>query len=92
MVFELADRIIVVEKPDRMAASKMTGFLNQMHIINAYSKKMVRLLNFYMGRESTVSSDIPVIGRINAAQNPEPGQFIAAAAQDACSNCLLQLI
>lgn len=92
VVFELADRIIIVEKPDRMAASKMTGFLNQMHIINAYSKKMVRLLNFYMGRESTVSSDIPVIGRINAAQNPEPGQFIAAAAQDACSNCLLQLI
>ena len=70
----------------------MTGFLNQMHIINAYGKKMVRLLNFYTGRESTVPSEIPVIGRINAAQNPEPGQFIAAAAQDACSNCLLQLL
>lgn len=92
VVFELADRIVVVEKTDRIASAKMTGFLNQMHIINAYGKKMVRLLNFYTGRESTVPSEIPVIGRINVAQNPEPGQFIAAAAQDACSNCLLQLL
>lgn len=91
-VFELADRIVIVEKTDRIATAKMSGFLNQMHIISAYGKKMVRLLNFYVGRESMIPSEIPVIGRINAAQNPEPAQFITATAGDACSNCFLQLL
>ena len=91
-VFEVADHIVVVEKADNMAASKMTCFVNQAHIKNAYGKKMVRVQNFYMGRESAVNSEIPVIGRINAAQNPDPAQFITAIAQDGCSNCLLQLV
>lgn len=90
-VFEAADRIVVVEKADNIAASKMTCFVNQAHIKNSYGKKMVRIQNFYTGRESTVASEIPVVGRINAAQNPDPAQFIATVAQDVCSNCLLQL-
>lgn len=91
-VFELADSIALIERGDEISNIKVGRFLEQAHIKNAYGKKMRRVLNFYRGKESQVKSDVPVIGRVNAMQNPVPAQFIAVTVQDGSSNCFLQLL
>ena len=75
-VFEEVHKIVLVEKPDTIAATKMTCFLSQVHIINNYYKKMLRLLNFDNGRSTDIQSDIPRIGRIGVAQNVDSAQII----------------
>lgn len=91
-IFEAVEKVVLVERADAMAARKLTCFLEQAHIINEYHDKMRRVLNFDMGRGSALASDIPLIGKINAAQNPDAAQFITILANDACSNFVTQLI
>jgi cellulose biosynthesis protein BcsQ len=91
-IFEAVEKIVLVEKADAMAVRKLNGFLSQAHIMNEYHRKMYRVLNFDMGRGSNITSDVPLIGRINAAQNPDAAQFISFLANDTCSNFALQLL
>lgn len=81
-LFESADKIVLVEKEDAIAIRKLNCFLGQSHIINEYANKMCRVINFHMGRDSVLQTNIPLIGRINAVQNPEPTQYIAALSGD----------
>lgn len=90
--FEAADKIVLIEKTDVIAARKMSCFLEQIHIIKEYGKKMVRVMNFDMGRESAVSSDIPLVGRIRRVQNPDAAQLITALAGDESSNFTARLL
>lgn len=91
-VFEYADKIVLVEKADDMAVRKLNCFLAQVHIMKEYGRKMARVLNFDMGRGSMLSTEVPLIGRINAAQSPDAAQFVAMLAQDAGSGYLTQLL
>ena len=45
-LFELSDKIQVIEKPDVISMEKMKCFYRQSHIINAYGNKMSRTVNF----------------------------------------------
>lgn len=92
IVFELADRIALIEKPDEMAEKKLHRFYGQAYIMNEYGRKMVRILNFYTGHEKNTAVDITLLGRINAAQNPDAAQFITAIAEDISNNYLLNLV
>lgn len=91
-LFELSDKIQVIEKPDVISMEKMKCFYRQSHIINAYGNKMSRTVNFYRGKDNIVETDIPIVGRINVTQNPDPTQFVEAMAKDSCTNYLLQMI
>lgn len=91
-VFEAADKIVLVEKADAMAVRKLQCFLEQTHIISEYGRKMVRVLNFDMGRGSGISSDIPLIGKINMVQNPDAAQFVTMLANRGEGNYVLQLL
>lgn len=91
-VFELADRVVLVEKPDEIAEKKLCCFYGQTHIINEYGRKMVRVMNFYSGHEKNRSVDIALIGKVNATQNPDAAQFIAAIAENPANNYLMSLI
>lgn len=91
-VFEAADKIVLVEKTDAIAERKMSCFLDQIHIIKEYGKKMVRVMNFDVGRESAVSSDIPLAGRIHRVPNPDAAQLITALAGDESSNFTAELL
>lgn len=90
-IFGAVDKIVLVERADAMALRKLNSFLEQAHIMNAYGGKMLRVLNFDMGRGSALNSDIPLVGRVSAAQNPDAAQFISILANDACSNFVMQL-
>lgn len=91
-LFELSDKIQVIEKPDVISMEKMKCFYRQSHIINAYGNKMTRTVNFYRGKDNIAETDIPIVGRINVTQNPDPTQFVEAMAKDSCTNYLLQMI
>lgn len=91
-IFELSDKIHIIEKIDMVSLEKMKCFLNQSHILNAYARKMSRTINFYRGKDSILQTEIPIIGKINVSQNPEPAQFIETIAKDSSSNYLLKLL
>lgn len=90
-VFEIADRIVLVEKDDAIAGKKLERFLEQVHIMAEYGGKMTRVLNFDRGRGSRIASEVPLAGKINAVQNPDAAQLITALARDAGSRFLLQI-
>lgn len=91
-IFEAVEKIIIVERTDAMTLLKLESFISQAHIMKEYHDKMYRILNFDMGRGSALDSDIPLLGRVSAAQNPDAAQFISILARDACSNFALQLM
>lgn len=91
-VFEAADKIVLVEKADAPASRKLSHFLTQAHIMNEHGDKMLRVLNFDTGRGSSLSTNIPLIGRINAVQNPDATQFVTMLANDARGSYVLQLM
>jgi Mrp family chromosome partitioning ATPase len=82
-LFEAVDKIVVVEKSDDISLRKLNGFMEQNHIINEYAHKMCRVVNFDMGKGSRLNSTIPLIGKVNAAHNPDSAQLITALANDA---------
>ncbi len=80
-LFELADTIVLVEGCGRTAESKQKIFYNQMHILNAYREKMVRVINFDTGEKPSQESEIPVIGRIKRMAESDTALLADALAQ-----------
>lgn len=81
-LFEMVHKIVLVEKPDMVAARKIERFLSQAHIMNEYGSKMSRLLNFEAGREVKSDSKIPRIGSLPLIPNPDPEQLITILAEN----------
>lgn len=79
-IFECADKIILPERPDVIAAHKMNCFFSQIHIMNEYADKMLRVLNFGIGKGSTVRVGVPIVETVDMLQNPDAAQFIAMLA------------
>lgn len=79
-IFEQMQKIVIVEKPDTISAHKLRCFMAQTHILNAYGKKMVRVLNFDNGRAAEGNGQIPLAGRVGGVQNPDSAQLITMLA------------
>ena len=90
-IFEMADRIVVVERADAIAQKKLERFFSQVHIMAEYGGKMSRVLNFDRGRGSQIACEAPLAGKINAVQNPDAAQLITALTGDAGSSFLLRI-
>lgn len=87
--FDIADQIVVVEKPDAMAAQKLQIFFQQAHIMYEYGRKMCRILNFDIGKASDGGAggmEIPQIGKIGMVQNPNAAQLITMLAGNVASD------
>lgn len=56
VLFECADKIILVDKTDEAAKAKMMCFMRQLHIVNEYAGKILRVINF--GAECGPALDI----------------------------------
>lgn len=75
-VLEMSQKIILVDKANSLEEVKMQKFIEQTHIMNSYGNKMLRIMNFYSGKESEYISDIPIIGKINIIRNSEATELI----------------
>lgn len=92
-VFEYADRIVVVEKPDSMALAKINCFFGQTHIMNAFGPKMSRVFNFDMEKVSDSHADkVQLIGRIGAVQNLGSAQLISVLVNSPAMDFINRLI
>lgn len=84
-IFEAADKILLIERCDYISQMKMSSFLSQVHIINNYAQKMIRMINFSNGSGSKLRMGIPIVGVISAMQNPDPVQFLEIVAGKSCN-------
>ncbi len=65
-ILESADRIVLLERADSISKTKLELLLSQLFVAEDYASKMVRVLNFYNGIESTLSTEIPLVGKLSA--------------------------
>lgn len=80
--FELADRIVLIERNDQMAVSKQKVFYSQMHIMNLYGEKMLRVKNFDMGEKDEQNDvSVPLIARIKRLAEIDAVLLVHALAQ-----------
>lgn len=80
--FELADRIILLERNNQMAVSKQEVFYSQMHIMNLYGEKMLRVKNFDMGEKDAQNGvSVPLIARIKKLAETDAALMVSALAQ-----------
>lgn len=85
-VFETADHVAIIEKPDMISAGKLEIFFRQIYIMQEYGKKMKGLLNFDIGRTNAFEKRIFQIGRIHMVQNPDAGQFVTMLSESSMSD------
>lgn len=82
-LFEMSDRIVVIERSDEISARKMNCFCRMYHIINEYGMKMARIVNFDNGISYPIESNIPELGRIGIVQNMDAANIISVLADSA---------
>lgn len=91
-LFEMADRIVVVERADEISARKMNCFYQMHHIMNLFSSKMVRVQNFDNGIAHPIETTIPEIGRVGDVQNMDSANIISVLANSVKNEFLLSAL
>ena len=91
-LFDLADKIVLVEKSDPIGSLKLQRFAGQSFIMDEYGDRMRRVLNFDLGRAPTQSCDIPIIGKLSMTHNADSASLINKAAGSAESAFALTLM
>lgn len=79
-LFECVDKIVLVDKSDSTAKAKMQCFLRQLHVINEYSDKMLRVLNFGTECGSALAVDMPIVEVVQRARSVDTEQIILTIA------------
>lgn len=82
-VFKCADKIVIVEKPDSISSEKLNAFYAQSFIIDEYSDRMVRVLNFDVNRVPALNTELPLVGRMSMFPNADCASLIDAKANSA---------
>ncbi len=91
--FELADKIVLVERCHRMAVSKQKVFYSQTHIQNLYGEKMLRVKNFDMGeKDGQTDAPLPLTARIKRLTDADAAMVVNALAQEAYIEPVIQAI
>ena len=91
-LFEMADRVVVVERADEISARKMNCFYKMHHIMNEFSAKMVRILNFDNGISHPIETKIPEIGRVGDVQNMDSANIISVLANSVKNEFMLSTL
>lgn len=91
-LFEMADRVVVVERADEISARKMNCFYKMHHIMNESSTKMVRILNFDNGILHPIETKIPEIGRVGDVQNMDSANIISVLANSVKNEFMLSAL
>ena len=91
-IFDLSDKIVLVEKSDPIGSLKLGRFVGQSYIMDEYGDRMRRVLNFDLGRAPTSGCDIPIIGKLSMTHNADSASLINKAAGSAESAFALTLM
>jgi cellulose biosynthesis protein BcsQ len=75
-IFECVEKIVLVDKNDKVGKYKMDRFMSQAHIINEYAYKMVRIINFGNAIKDELAYKIQFAGAIDYIQGGEQEKII----------------
>lgn len=92
LIFDKADRIVLVERPDAISQRKMTCFFSQQHILNEYGNKMVRIINFDKRIPLNVQTEVPIIGKLGEIANADAGQVIETLSRSSKTQVLATIM
>ncbi len=81
VLFECADKIVLVDKTDEAAKAKMQCFLSQLHIVNEYADRMLRVINFGTGFDVALKTQIPIAEVVQRARSAETEKIILSIAE-----------
>ena len=90
-VFDIVDKVVIVEKHDNVSIQKLKTFYDQAHIVNAFAEKMIRVQNLSYGARADITDKAPLVGSINAVMNPDAAQPVNMMASDASLSFVAQL-
>lgn len=80
MLFECADKIVVISRQDEMSAEKMKCFANQLHILNEYGEKMSVVVNQAVSANLIGEVEIPVAEIVMKTQEKKADQIVEVIA------------
>lgn len=92
LIFEKADKIVVVERTDAISRRKTGCFFAQQHIINEYGNKMVRIINFDDGHSANQETEIPVIGKIRTMTENDAEKIVDVLSKSNNTQFLMSLV
>lgn len=81
VLFECADKIVLVDKTDEAAKAKMQCFLSQLHIVNEYADRMLRVINFGTEYGTALEMQIPAAEIVQRARSAETEKIILSIAE-----------
>lgn len=91
-IFELSDKIIVVERANRVSMEKLKSFYGQTYIINENLSKIVRVMNFDIGERNIVNVDIPLSGSIKMIGETDEVRLLTYLVQSPEINFLMGVV
>jgi cellulose biosynthesis protein BcsQ len=80
-IFEIAEKIVLVDRNDMIGKIKMSKFLAQAHIVNEYIYKMMRVINFGRKSNDEISDKIPVVEVIDDIRDIELEKLVNFVAE-----------
>lgn len=92
MLFECADKIVVISTQGQMAVEKMQCFAKQLHILNEYGEKMVGIVNQAVQMHEIEDIGIPIADTVMKIQNLESDKLISMIAAKNMKNVIDILI
>lgn len=81
-LFDAAQYIAIIERADAMCVHKLTTLYSLAHVTGVYGSKMGRLQNCYMGSNTNIATDIPLVGTIPFVEDAEDREIITHLAMD----------
>ena len=75
--FNAADKIVLVDRADKIGTQKMEAFLAQTHIMDEYSLKMSRLSNFAAPNTPAPEGPIPSVGRLTTTSTADAAALVS---------------
>ena len=76
-VFNAADKILLVDRADKIGVQKMEAFLAQTHITDEYQLKMKRLSNYAAPGAPAADGKIPTVGRLTTTSTADAAALIS---------------
>lgn len=91
-IFELSDKIVIVEKTDEVAIKKLLKFYDMKYIINEYAHKAVRVVNKDKGLPTVSVSEISIIGRIGEIRDVTSSKAVDILSEDIRNDFIMKIL
>jgi len=91
-LFECVDKIVLIDKSDEAAKAKMQCLVRQLHIMNEYASKMLRVLNFGTESGNALEMQLPIVEVVQRVRSVEVEKIILSIAGGGLNHLINMLV